>query len=1224
MSAPCGSDAEVDASSDSVQHCATATTVVTDTLQPQATLRNACCSLQEALFAAQQQYCHHASGVVRLEVPIPQDISALQWLQGQTASNAHCHPLVYFSPRRSSAPDSPSAAAASVASSGAGAVAALGLAWHWQGPPGKAMTQEMTTEMNLFLSEAHPRVRIFGAARFDAEQSPSAEWASFGSYFFVLPRLEMLEAGNCHLLCCTLAWHSSLRHGPPHVSDAVADALDTLRELSPPALRSAPAFQVQRASMTHTPPQSEWQADMQSVHDSLAEPSSTLPEQLSDSNSHAALDEFSHNGQAGLDDLLDALDGGLEGSWHVDDEHEALAKAVLARRTDIQIDGRLNALDLLQALQERDPKAYQVYLQMADGSTFFGSTPERLYVRSGNCIASEAVAATRPRGNPGDTEGDFWLSLDLLRNPKDHHEFSLVRDWVRNALQGVCCSTVEVDVEKSVLRGMTVQHLYGRLSGTLHPDTDDAAILAALHPTPATCGRPRDKALALLQTSEGFDRGYFAGPFGWLSGCGAEFAVAIRSALLSPARLLMDPDSSMVHQQQTVSLYAGVGIVRGSQPMSEWQELDLKIQAINRFLQPVPNLLHSPSLNTLHTQLMVEELCRVGANTFCIAPGSRSTPLTAAIAQHPRAKLVPCLDERSLCFWAVGFAKATGRPAVVVTSSGTAVANLMPAVIEASQSNIPLILLTADRPGELRDTGANQTIDQVKLFCSYTRWTVDVSPPSPHVPARMTLTTVDTAVRWAMHQPSPGPVHINCQFREPLVPSTQDWPCSVLQGLQHWQASSLPFTSNHAAAATGDAGAALDSHLLALIAGAQRGLLVVGELASHADALAAGNTARTLGWPVATDVLSGLRVGSQAALPTQLHHLDHVLLERTHAWPAMQPDVVLQLGRRIVSKRLGQFLEWACLPSCDDRDAALWILVSDGPQRFDSGHVISHHVQLQLPELESSLSQAMASTLLRQDGSYTRLCLELDATASQALQAAMSGIEGVNEPQIARDISRLLPTGEALFLGNSMPIRDMDMYAAGPPASHAAALHPQGVVSVPVGVRVAANRGASGIDGVVSTAAGYAAGLGRSTTLVIGDVSFVHDSNGLGLLRSGEMAPPLTVVLVNNAGGGIFSMLPNTEQLPQQAFTQLWATPPQVDLAGLCQAHGIAHQKVTTQEQLAPALHNAWALNKPSVVEVVTNRHSNVEHHRGIQAAVRQAVAQAALQAAPTPDTSDA
>jgi isochorismate synthase/2-succinyl-5-enolpyruvyl-6-hydroxy-3-cyclohexene-1-carboxylate synthase/2-succinyl-6-hydroxy-2,4-cyclohexadiene-1-carboxylate synthase/O-succinylbenzoate synthase len=319
--------------------------------------------------------------------------------------------------------------------------------------------------------------------------------------------------------------------------------------------------------------------------------------------------------------------------------------------------------------------------------------------------------------------------------------------------------------------------------------------------------------------------------------------------------------------------------------------------------------------------------------------GSRSSPLALAAASHPRSQLTVAIDERSLGFWALGFGRANpnGLPAAVICSSGTAVANLLPAVVEASQSNIPLLLLTADRPFELRDTGANQTIDQVKIFGSYTRWSSDVTPPSDAFSGRLILSTIDTAIRFATAPAAAGPVHLNLQFREPLAPASAAWsPARFLQGLDDWQGSAEPYTSQvllnpvgflnpSRDAAAAAAGSAELKYVLQLLLQAQRGLVVVGEQNDPGSAAAAMQLAAALGWPLAADVLSGLRIGSssssgglqqrqQRQQHVLVHHLDHILLDADSPgsveswWSQLQPDVVLQMGPRVTSKRVNQFM----------------------------------------------------------------------------------------------------------------------------------------------------------------------------------------------------------------------------------------------------------------------------------------------------------------------------
>lgn len=384
----------------------------------------------------------------------------------------------------------------------------------------------------------------------------------------------------------------------------------------------------------------------------------------------------------------------------------------------------------------------------------------------------------------------------MLRNPKDHIEFTLVRDWLTEMLRQICTG-VDVDVQKSVIRKASVQHLYGRLRGTLKDATSDLDILQSLHPTPAVCGRPQLAAKAALKEIESFDRGYYSGPLGWISGNGAEFVVTIRSGLI---RRLKD-DAFLV------SLFAGVGMVKESVPESEWKELNLKIRPFVQLLAPQASPFAAPNANYRSAALLVEELCRSGVKTFAVAPGSRSSPLVYAAACNPNCRVYPCIDERSLGFWSLGFGRGCQKPAAIITSSGTAVGNLLPAVIEAHLSQTPMLVLTADRPSELRQSGANQTIDQVKIFGDCVKYFHDVLPPSEldsNSQLRGLLTMVDAAVRRACTDPA-GPVHLNFQFREPLAPTDQISGCPTEPDavLRRWWASERLLTRSDAQTISG-------------------------------------------------------------------------------------------------------------------------------------------------------------------------------------------------------------------------------------------------------------------------------------------------------------------------------------------------------------------------------------------------------------------------------------
>ncbi|GMH33012.1 hypothetical protein BSKO_00846 [Bryopsis sp. KO-2023] len=1169
----------------------------------QARRLQAACSLLEAMQILKNGVCDaHAAGVpqkagvLRLEVYLPRITSPLWWLHSQSHLTSTT-PSIYFSPRRSSAPSTPGAVEAQSSLEGWGAIAGLGAAWSWHGKEGDAFNDDVFAGMSRFLSRDLPQMRLLGGTRFDCTREIAEEWAPFGSYLFLLPALELAETPDGMCMSCTLAWdgskspqNSPMGTGPESIQESAQLALELIGKVSAPCPVTIRAPDVETTKTESSPDWEGWQKLMATTFDALADISTGLTP-ISDFSKIAARQEFMENGQEGLDDLLSTLSiSMMEGSISPELKQK-LTKVVLARKSDHHLSGALSALELLLALQERDPSAYQLCLSVPGGGWFIASTPERLYARSTNKIATEAVAGTRPRGPKGDTERDFWLGLDLLQSPKDHIEFTLVRDWLRDALDNVC-SKVELEVPKTVLKQRAVQHLYGRLSGELAFDKNDADLLRVLHPTPAVCGRPKDLAYKFLRENESFDRGFYAGPFGWVSGKGAEFVVAIRSALIRPSEQLSQSEHGP--QKHGVSLYGGVGVVHGSDPEAEWKELDLKVHQIDMFLKEQSDPLNQPNINMAWAGTLVEELCRLGINTFGVAPGSRSSPLTAAVACHPRTRIVPCLDERSLGFWALGHARSTGMPAPVITSSGTAVANLLPSVVEASLAQVPMLVLSADRPPELRDCGANQTIDQVKIFGGYVRWFQDLPAPSSSVPFRMLLTTVDTAVRTATGNPR-GPVHLNFQFREPLAPVPA--PGSTMDGeiLSSWFSTRMPYAADLSEASCLTSLDGL-SQIIALAGEETRPLVVIGELPSQEDSHAAKKICQSLGWPVIADVLSGLRIGGDGGTEFRkqmVFNADHVLLDKEEAWRALRPDVVLQLGGHLTSKRVAQFLEWS---STSERDVPMkWIYVGPNARRDDPAHLITHKLQASFTDLQP-LHDHPTNFKTKTTARYMDTWRMIDDAVGSSIDSELERFslnETVVEPLVARVVSGILPPGHGLFLGNSMPIRDMDMYASGSGRTGP--------------VLVAANRGASGIDGVLSTATGYAVGLNRPVTLVVGDISFIHDTNGLTLLRTGENFPSVTVVLINNAGGGIFSFLPIADSVPEETFNSLWATPQFVDVEGICRSHGILHQQVLQPNQLENALQMAWGSNKHSIVEVVTDRTKNVDVHREIQRAAQDA-----------------
>ncbi len=576
----------------------------------------------------------------------------------------------------------------------------------------------------------------------------------------------------------------------------------------------------------------------------------------------------------------------------------------------------------------------------------------------------------------------------------------------------------------------------------------------------------------------------------------------------------------------------------------------------------------TPRANRLWAYLIVEELLRCGVDFFCVAPGSRSTPLVAALAANERARSLIHFDERGTAFAALGYARATGRPAAWITTSGTAVANGLPAVVEAATDGVPMILLTADRPPELRQTGANQTIDQPDIFGDYVRWRFDLPAPDNCIDPAMVLTTVDQAAYRAGRTPQ-GPVHLNLMFREPLLPEPGVEP--VLSGPSSWVRHGRPYTRY---AATKPAVGEMEVHRLwETLRPVKRGLLVAGRLASRKQGEAVLRLADTLGWPLLPDIGSQVRLGSEGLAA----HYDALVagdsFAETHA-----PEAVVHAGGRALSKRLEQFLA----SSRPDP----YVVVRENPFRLDPAHLVTHSVEADVLDFCSALARVAAEDPPATDSSWKAGWLEASEEVGRHLDGELSGEP--NEPLVARVLSQNAPPNHGLVVASSMPVRDLDTYATTNGAP----------------VPVAANRGASGIDGTVATAAGFARGLGQPVTLLIGDLALLHDLNSLAMLRDVHVV----VVVLNNDGGGIFSFLPIAGR--EQFFETYFGTPQGVGFEPAAKMFGLAYEHPGTMEGFVEAYGSACAHNSSTLIEIETDRGENVALHRRLLREVADRVAE--------------
>ena len=553
------------------------------------------------------------------------------------------------------------------------------------------------------------------------------------------------------------------------------------------------------------------------------------------------------------------------------------------------------------------------------------------------------------------------------------------------------------------------------------------------------------------------------------------------------------------------------------------------------------------NLNSLWASVLAETLARCGVTTAVISPGSRSAPLTTAFAAHPEIEAVPVLDERSAAFFALGIAKRTGRPAVLVCTSGTAGANFLPAIIEARESATPLLVLTADRPPELRACGSGQTIDQQKIYGDAVNFYHELALPGLTAELfRYLRQAVAHAVERALW-PAGGAVHLNVPFRDPLAPVADGGEAASFAAGIEWPVFFSQLASLESRLVAGEPPRIVpDSHGVIVV-----GPQLPGERESAITAVA--EIARRLGWPVLADGLSPVRCRAM-----EVQHLVttyDIVLRNEAAAERLKPESVLCLGGWPTSKVLRAWIERS--------GARIW-MADERPDNRDALHGRTQRLGASLPALAASLP-----TISEAGNGYQRMWARYEEKVRPAIDARFLAEKTFFEPKIAWLLARHLSPHTPLFVANSMPARDVEY--VWPPNDRA--------------VKPYSNRGANGIDGTLSTALGVAHGADQAAVLLTGDLALLHDSNGF-LLRP-RFRGALTVVLVNNRGGGIFEHLPIAGFEPP--FEDYFATPQETDFAKLCSAHGVEHVLVKDWPQFR-ALIGELPTEGIRVLEVRTDR----------------------------------
>ena len=544
---------------------------------------------------------------------------------------------------------------------------------------------------------------------------------------------------------------------------------------------------------------------------------------------------------------------------------------------------------------------------------------------------------------------------------------------------------------------------------------------------------------------------------------------------------------------------------------------------------------------------VVDELVRGGVNSFALSPGSRSAALARAVQEHPETTLAVLIDERSACYFAMGAARRSDSPAAVITTSGTAAANLFPGVVEADHAGVPLIVITADRPPELRQTGANQTIDQINLFGRKVRWFWEAGPAEDRPQSNSywrasTARAVAEARGWASR---PGPVHINLACREPTAPTGHDG-----------RSQSAPFGS----ATEGRPGGApwiesrgtldTDPGLSEEVKQARRGVVVVGEGAGRSPAYA--RLAERLGWPLLAEAMSGLRRPSTIST---FHHL----LQDSPA--ALRSDLVLCFGKTGLSPNLSGLLSDPATPQ---------IVVGAPGGWADPNRAVSHLVAASPSSVARKMSDQVEPPA---DGEWLRRWREADRVCRSVIDGILDRSDQLTEPRLARDLAGMQL--DALVVGSSMPVREVDWFAPKTPP------------------RVIGNRGVSGIDGLVATALGAAWARPGRLACLAGDLALLHDSNGFLV----DERPSCVLVVINNNGGGIFNFLP---QARHPHFEKLFGTPHGRDFQSLAAFHRLRYRRLERVSQLSPTVENAFETGGVWLLEARTDRDENHRLHQTI------------------------
>jgi 2-succinyl-5-enolpyruvyl-6-hydroxy-3-cyclohexene-1-carboxylate synthase len=568
---------------------------------------------------------------------------------------------------------------------------------------------------------------------------------------------------------------------------------------------------------------------------------------------------------------------------------------------------------------------------------------------------------------------------------------------------------------------------------------------------------------------------------------------------------------------------------------------------------------------TAYIAAFVAELTKSGIKDIVISPGSRSTPMALVMSEHPDLRIHILVDERSASFFALGIAKATNRPVALLCTSGTAAANYYPAIVEASISRVPLLVLTADRPHELRDVGAPQAIDQIHLYGKNVKWFVEMAPPEKTDDMiRYARTVCARAAATALSYPA-GPVHLNFPFREPLIPKMNE----ALFELPERTGGYVDIQTGYLSL-TDDTFNKISNDLSAY----RKGIIVCGQLDSGEFADGVIRLAERLKFPIIADPLSQLRSGDHDG--NYIIDAYDAFLRNEDAKQALKPDIIIRFGAMPVSKALTIFIK-------ENRSARQFVIDSGAGWREPS---MSASDMLYCDEAEFCKKVGALIPSSAADSAYLDTWLSANKIAKEQL-AAISKVEELSEGKLFHKLMDMLPEGATLFVGNSMPIRDLDSF----------------FLLNNKKIRVMANRGANGIDGVVSTALGVAS-VAESSYLVLGDLTFYHDMNGLLAAKLYEL--DINILLINNNGGGIFSFLPQANE--PKHFEKLFGTPLDLDFRHAVEMYNGKYDLIKDWNHFSEVFSENQSIGGLKVMEIQTNRDVNLTEHRDLWKSVSREI----------------